>query len=542
MSFHGRVADGDPGQEGGQVGGLIGRQAAQEELAIGRPGSRWSGAGTAVPGPPGRGGPGPVRWPSPGPAGRTTIGRTRARRPPRPGARSARPGTETRPSRLPPMGRCSAMTHVSWISPCGSGTRSPLRCCPGSPRFRHSPPAGRPFRWAEGPGRPGTCGGARLGPCVSGPSSCDWWRSASPALWLLGGVYVLVGYRPGGPIDPLVGLAALSPTAIALLAVIWPPIARGPRAFAAIVWLGLGAGAAPRAVPRRRPQPAPRARAPDAAALGRGRLPVAPGPRGDERLRRAGDRPAPPRRDRPPARPARPRGGHRARPHGRRGVPVHDGRGRQRPRPPGPAGDELAVRSDRERRGTTRVRRGPGGRARRVPHAPADGRRRRATGRGREPHRRAGRDGRPLDGRRRLRRGPWAVRRRPGRPTRAGRATPSAAGRRPRRGSPTTPWSTSAWLRPPWPRRTAKRPRIAVSSSSREPGPVTAGSPSTGRPSSPRSPRSAGSSGTIPFGGGVASSTSGSSATVSWVGSRAASTVPRRPSGSRASRARSGPR
>jgi hypothetical protein len=55
-------------------------------------------------------------------------------------------------------------------------------------------------------------------------------------------VYVVVGYRPGGPIDPLVGLAALSPTAIALLAVLWPPIARGPRAFAAIAWLGLGAG------------------------------------------------------------------------------------------------------------------------------------------------------------------------------------------------------------------------------------------------------------------------------------------------------------
>lgn len=62
------------------------------------------------------------------------------------------------------------------------------------------------------------------------------------ALWLLGAVYVVVGYRPGGPIDPLVGVAALAPTAIALLAVVWPPIARGPRAFAAIVWLGLGAG------------------------------------------------------------------------------------------------------------------------------------------------------------------------------------------------------------------------------------------------------------------------------------------------------------
>ena len=61
------------------------------------------------------------------------------------------------------------------------------------------------------------------------------------ALWFMAFGLVLVGYRPGGPIDPLVGLAALGPMAIALAAVKWPPIARGDRAFAGIAWLALGA-------------------------------------------------------------------------------------------------------------------------------------------------------------------------------------------------------------------------------------------------------------------------------------------------------------
>ncbi len=65
---------------------------------------------------------------------------------------------------------------------------------------------------------------------------------ALTALWFLGALYVVLGYRPGGPIDGLVGAAATLPMAIALAAVFWPPVARGDRAFAGIVWLGLGAG------------------------------------------------------------------------------------------------------------------------------------------------------------------------------------------------------------------------------------------------------------------------------------------------------------
>jgi hypothetical protein len=59
------------------------------------------------------------------------------------------------------------------------------------------------------------------------------------ALWAGGAIAVLVGYRPGGPVDLLVAAAALLPVAIAAAALIWPPLARGPRASAGIGWLGV---------------------------------------------------------------------------------------------------------------------------------------------------------------------------------------------------------------------------------------------------------------------------------------------------------------
>ncbi len=60
-------------------------------------------------------------------------------------------------------------------------------------------------------------------------------------LWFVVFGLVLIGYRPGGPIDLAVGLAAIGPILIALVAVRWPPLARGDRAFAATAWLGLAA-------------------------------------------------------------------------------------------------------------------------------------------------------------------------------------------------------------------------------------------------------------------------------------------------------------
>jgi hypothetical protein len=65
--------------------------------------------------------------------------------------------------------------------------------------------------------------------------------SALTALWSITAGLIVIGYRPGGPIDLLVGFAAIPPILIALAGGIWPPVARGDRAFASIAWLGLGA-------------------------------------------------------------------------------------------------------------------------------------------------------------------------------------------------------------------------------------------------------------------------------------------------------------
>jgi hypothetical protein len=57
--------------------------------------------------------------------------------------------------------------------------------------------------------------------------------------WTVAAALVLLAYRPGGPLDLVVGLTAMIPIAIALVAVVWPPVARGERAFPAMVWLGI---------------------------------------------------------------------------------------------------------------------------------------------------------------------------------------------------------------------------------------------------------------------------------------------------------------
>lgn len=64
---------------------------------------------------------------------------------------------------------------------------------------------------------------------------------ALTALWTAAFLLVLFGYRPGGPVDLAVGLAVIGPIVVALLAVAFPPVARGDRAFAAIAWLALAA-------------------------------------------------------------------------------------------------------------------------------------------------------------------------------------------------------------------------------------------------------------------------------------------------------------
>jgi hypothetical protein len=59
--------------------------------------------------------------------------------------------------------------------------------------------------------------------------------------WTLTAGLVLIAYRPGGPIDQLVGLFAAGPIAIAIASVIWPPVTHGHRSFPAMVWLGITA-------------------------------------------------------------------------------------------------------------------------------------------------------------------------------------------------------------------------------------------------------------------------------------------------------------
>ena len=57
--------------------------------------------------------------------------------------------------------------------------------------------------------------------------------------WALGALVVLATYHPGGPVDPLVGLAAALPLPVAVAAIVWPPLVRSDRVSAGIFWLGL---------------------------------------------------------------------------------------------------------------------------------------------------------------------------------------------------------------------------------------------------------------------------------------------------------------
>ena len=61
-------------------------------------------------------------------------------------------------------------------------------------------------------------------------------------LWAAGGGVVLLAYRPGGPLDLLVGISASLPLLVSVAAVVWPPLVTSNRGSAGIFWLGLVAG------------------------------------------------------------------------------------------------------------------------------------------------------------------------------------------------------------------------------------------------------------------------------------------------------------
>src|SRR3989337_4417803 len=72
------------------------------------------------------------------------------------------------------------------------------------------------------------------------------------ALWAIAALAIVVGYHPGGPADLLVRASAVLPALIAAVALVWPPLARGPPAAALTGWLAVGSP----------PVPAPSIRAP----------------------------------------------------------------------------------------------------------------------------------------------------------------------------------------------------------------------------------------------------------------------------------------
>ena len=66
--------------------------------------------------------------------------------------------------------------------------------------------------------------------------------AALTVLWAAGGGVILLAYRPGGPLDLLVGIAASLPLLVSVAPIIWPPLVRSERGSAGVFWLGLLAG------------------------------------------------------------------------------------------------------------------------------------------------------------------------------------------------------------------------------------------------------------------------------------------------------------
>ena len=64
---------------------------------------------------------------------------------------------------------------------------------------------------------------------------------ALTVLWAVGGGIVLIAYRPGGPVDVLVGVAASLPLLVSVAAIVWPPLVKGYGGAAGVFWIGLAA-------------------------------------------------------------------------------------------------------------------------------------------------------------------------------------------------------------------------------------------------------------------------------------------------------------
>lgn len=58
--------------------------------------------------------------------------------------------------------------------------------------------------------------------------------------WGLAAILVLLAYRPGGPLDLVVGITMLGPLGVAICGLVWPPVARGRDTYPMVVALGVG--------------------------------------------------------------------------------------------------------------------------------------------------------------------------------------------------------------------------------------------------------------------------------------------------------------
>ncbi|HUP54907.1 MAG TPA: hypothetical protein VM408_05325 [Methylomirabilota bacterium] len=58
--------------------------------------------------------------------------------------------------------------------------------------------------------------------------------------WGIAAILVLLAYRPGGPLDVVVGITMLVPLGIAFSGLVWPPVARGRDTYPMVVALGVG--------------------------------------------------------------------------------------------------------------------------------------------------------------------------------------------------------------------------------------------------------------------------------------------------------------
>ena len=165
--------------------------------------------------------------------------------------------------------RRSVCSVVGTAPRCGEATLRPMVPVDDPPAVPWLPGTlGRVSRRCGGRIRPGARGStlARLARAGADDRAADPGAGPGRPCGRRRSALVLLGYRPGGPVDILVGHAAVGPVLVALAAVAVAARGPGDRAFAGIAWLALAGDPAARPVPRGPRRPAHGQRPPDPAA------------------------------------------------------------------------------------------------------------------------------------------------------------------------------------------------------------------------------------------------------------------------------------